>query len=226
MPTVFISGANRGIGFEFARQYRAEGWTVHGTARVPAEAADLAMTGAMVHPLDVADEASIDALAKRLDGAPIDVLIANAGVSGDLSLTPEQVTAREILEVMTVNTFAPLRLAASLEPNLRAGTLRRACAISSLMSSITANDWGTQYVYRASKSALNVVWHTLAQEWRPQGICCVLLRPGYVRTRMTGFDSKGIDVGESVSGMRRVVDGLTLADSGRLIGYDGLDVPW
>ena len=96
--------------------------------------------------------------------------------------------------------------------------------MSSLMSSISSNDWGEQYAYRASKTALNATWRSLADEWRPEGIACVLLRPGLVKTDMTG--ERGMDVRVSVAGMRNVLDMLSLADSGRCIGFDGLDVPW
>jgi NAD(P)-dependent dehydrogenase (short-subunit alcohol dehydrogenase family) len=127
--------------------------------------------------------------------------------------------------VMAVNAFGALALAAALHPNLRAGTRKLAIAISSLMASIAMNDFGTQYVYRASKTALNALWSSLALEWRGDGIACVLLRPGLVRTRMTDFRGD-LDARESVAGMRRVIAGLSLADSGRFIGYDGKDVPW
>jgi NAD(P)-dependent dehydrogenase (short-subunit alcohol dehydrogenase family) len=91
------------------------------------------------------------------------------------------------------------------------------------MGSIAMNDFGTQYVYRASKTALNALWTSLALEWHD--IICVLLRPGLVRTRMTNFKGD-LEPGQSVAGIRRVIAGLSLADSGRLIGYDGKDVPW
>jgi NAD(P)-dependent dehydrogenase (short-subunit alcohol dehydrogenase family) len=110
-------------------------------------------------------------------------------------------------------------------PNIEIGKRKLATAMSSLMSSISRNDWGTQHVYRASKTALNAVWTSLAREWRPRGIACVLIRPGYVRTDMTKFQGD-LDPPESVRGLRSVIAGLSLADTGRLIGYDGADVPW
>jgi NAD(P)-dependent dehydrogenase (short-subunit alcohol dehydrogenase family) len=113
----------------------------------------------------------------------------------------------------------------ALLPNLRRGAAKKAIAISSLMSSIGLNDWGTQYVYRASKTALNALWVSLALEWRADAIACVLVRPGLVRTRMTNFLGD-LTPEESVGGMRQVIAGLTLADSGRLISYDGNDLPW
>lgn len=224
MPRMLISGANRGIGLELARQFIAGGWEVIGTARTPSGATELAALGATVLPLDVTDAASIAALVTALDGTAIDVLIANAGIAINLEAGPAEVGRDEFLTVIRTNTFAPLALARALKGNLLAGDLKICCAMSSLMSSMAANDWGTQYSYRASKTALNAVWTALAREWSPEGITCILLRPGMVATDMT--QGRGIKVQDSVAGMKRVVEGLSLADAGRIIGYDGLDVPW
>ena len=225
MPSVLISGANRGLGLEFARQYAADGWVVHGTARNPVAADALSALGVQVHELDIADEDSIRALAQKLAGEPLDVLIANSGIHRDFELPIESIGRADFLDVFAVNTFGPLRLAAALLPNLERGERKLATAMSSLMSSITRNDWGTQHIYRASKTALNAVWTSLAREWRPRGIACVLIRPGYVRTALTRYQGD-LDPPESVAGLRKVIAGLSLADSGRLIGYDGKELPW
>lgn len=225
MPTILISGANRGIGLELARQFAEAGWDVLGTTRDPARADQLAaLPRTEVMTLEATDPASVEALVAALAGRPIDVLIANAGIAINLAAKPAEVTRADFLTVMKTNTFAPLALASALKSNLLAGERRLALAMSSLMSSITANDWGTQYTYRASKTGLNAVWTALAQEWKPLGITCTLLRPGMVATDMTEF--RGIPVETSVAGMKRVVEGLSLADTGRIIGYDGTDVPW
>lgn len=225
MPTILISGANRGIGLELARQFAGDGWTVLGTARDPAAATELAsFAKTSVLPLEATDPSSIAALVDWLDGQPIDVLIANAGIAINLLAKPRDVTRADFMHVVKTNTFAPLALAAALKPNLLAGERKIAMAMSSLMSSIGANDWGTQYTYRASKTGLNAAWSALALEWKPLGITCTLLRPGMVATDMT--DHKGIAVETSVAGMKKVVEGLTPADAGRIIGYDGTDVPW
>ncbi|WP_353475921.1 SDR family oxidoreductase (plasmid) [Salipiger sp. H15] len=224
MPRLLVSGANRGIGLELARQFAAAGWEVIGTARQPQTAAALAETGARVLPLEADDERSITALKEMLDGTPIDVLIANAGIAINLEAGPAEVTRADFTRTIRTNTWGPLALARALKPNIAASERRTCCAMSSLMSSISANDWGTQYGYRASKAALNAAWVGLADEWRPEGITCLLLRPGMVATDMT--EGRGIPVQESVAGMRQVVEGITAADAGRIIGYDGLDVPW
>lgn len=225
MSTMLISGANRGIGLELARQFAHGGWSVIGTARDVSSATELAaFPNATVLPLDVTDATSIAALAENLAGRPVDVLIANAGIAINLSATPAEVTREDFLKVVRTNTFAPLALAAALKPNLLASERRIALAMSSLMSSIGANDWATQYTYRASKTGLNALWRGLAQEWLPEGILCGLIRPGMVATQMTGY--RGIPVETSVAGLKKVIEAFGPADAGRIIGYDGTDVPW
>lgn len=222
--TILISGATRGIGLELARQFAADGWQVLGTARDPVRAVALRATGAEVLPLEAADPAAIAALAAALAGRPLDVVIANAGVAVNIEAPAAEVTRDDFLATVRTNTIAPFALATALKPNLLASRRRVVAAMSSLMSSVGANDWGTQYAYRASKTALNASWRALAAEWAPEGITCLLLRPGMVATDMTA--GTGIDVRVSVAGMKRVVETLTPADAGRIIGYDGHDVPW
>lgn len=225
MPTILVTGANRGIGLELARQFSEDGWTVLGTARDTSAATELAgLRGTTVLPLEITDATSIAALAQTLEGVAIDVLIANAGIAVNLGATPAEVTKEDFLQLLETNTFAPLALASALKPNMLASERKIVTAMSSLMSSIGANDWGTQYTYRASKTGLNAIWAALAAEWKDEGIICTLLRPGMVATRMTNFN--GIPVETSVAGMKSVVENLTLTDAGRIIGYDGVDVAW
>lgn len=225
MPTILISGANRGIGLELARQFAHDGWIVIGTARDPTAATELAgFPNTRVLPLEATDAASIKALVDALAGEPIDVLIANAGIAINLGAKPVEVTREDFLNLQETNTYAPFALAAALKPNILASERKIAIAMSSLMSSIGANDWGTQYTYRASKTALNALWRALADEWKPESITCTLLRPGMVATQMTNFN--GIPVEVSVAGMKKVVEMLKPEDAGRIIAYDGTDVPW
>lgn len=224
MSTILIAGANRGIGREFVRQFGARGWTVLATARNEAGRAALADSGAEILPLDITCDESIAALAAALNGRPLDAVIANAGISGDQTRAAEALDWAEFSRVMETNAVSPLMLMAALKPNLAAGERRLALGMSSLMSSIASNDWSTQYAYRASKTALNAMWRSLADEWRPDGITCALLRPGFVKTDMTGHQGMAVEV--SVAGMVGVVERLSIADSGRCIGFDGLDVPW
>lgn len=224
MSGILIAGASRGIGREFVRQFLAAGWMVHATARDEAGCRALAEAGAVAHRLEIASDASIAALAEALSGTAFDAVLANAGISGDLTLPPEQIGWEEMLAVFETNSFGALRLVTAFKPHLLRGERRLALGMSSLMSSISANDWGTQYCYRASKTALNALWRSLAEEWRAEAITCALLRPGFVKTDMTNH--QGMEVAGSVAGMLGVVESLRLADSGRVIGYDGLDVPW
>jgi NAD(P)-dependent dehydrogenase (short-subunit alcohol dehydrogenase family) len=225
--TVLISGANRGIGAEFVRQYVKAGWRVIATCRDPAGAFWLTELGPaiLVLPLQADDKDSVASLALALKGVPIDVLIANAGVGGPRGMEPETVDRESWIEVIQVNTIAPLALAGALRANLEKGKGKKLIAISSRLGSMEANLTGGLYVYRSSKAALNAVWRSLAIDWRPSGMVCVVLHPGWVRTDMGG---KGADIGpeESVEGMRQVIDGLTLEDSGRFFEWNGRELPW
>jgi len=224
LSTILIAGANRGIGREFVRQFAEAGWTVLATARDDEGRRRLAADGIEALELDITDDDSIEALAGTLQGVALDAVIANAGISGDVTLASEALTWPEFHRIVDTNTLGAVLLVAALKPNLLAGERRLALGMSSLMSSIGSNNWGTQYGYRASKTALNAMWRSLADEWRPEGITCALLRPGFVKTDMT--DHQGMEVAVSVAGMLGVVDSLTIADTGRCIGFDGLDVPW
>lgn len=226
MPRVLITGANRGLGLEFSRQYAADGWDVIATCRIPPDATELKALGTAVSifALDVADEESIAQFLHAVSDIPIDVIILNAGISAPPQMAAA-VTRDEWVPAIAVNALAPLRLATGLRANLQKGGQKKAVAVSSLAASLSKYDVPGQYSYRASKAALNSLWRSLAIEWRPLGIACILLRPGKVRTRMTGFTGD-LDPEGSVAGMRRVIAGATVADSGRFIGYDGNEVPW
>jgi NAD(P)-dependent dehydrogenase (short-subunit alcohol dehydrogenase family) len=227
MPSVLISGASRGLGLEFARQYAQAGWQVHAACRDPDHAADLKGLGGAVsiHKLEATEKASLDALALELNAVPLDLVIANAGVSGPRGMTPELVDRDSWMETLAVNTVAPLALAGAFKRNLEKGRQKKVVAISSRLGSIGANENGGLYAYRSSKAALNAAWRSLAIDWRGAGLICVVLHPGWVATDMGGA---GADLKPDVSigGMRRVIDGLTLDRSGRFFDYDGTEIPW
>jgi NAD(P)-dependent dehydrogenase (short-subunit alcohol dehydrogenase family) len=227
MPRVLVTGANRGLGLEFARQYAAAGWDVIAACRRLREASELAALGAAVATLelDVADDRSQAAFLRALAGLPIDVAIMNAGIGAGGPRSAAAVT-REVWEpAIVVNTLAPLRLATALKSNVQQGANKKVVGISSLAASMTSYRVEGHYIYRASKAALNQLWRSLAIEWRPLGITCLVLRPGKVRTRMTDF-SGDLSREQSVRGMRHVIASATLSDSGRFLGYDGCEVPW
>jgi NAD(P)-dependent dehydrogenase (short-subunit alcohol dehydrogenase family) len=220
MSTVLITGANRGLGLEFARQYAADGWTVIGTARRADEAGELEALGAEVEALDAADPASIDALARRLNGRPIDLLIANAGVMG-----PARMDADGWAATLWTNSIGPTLLATALKANVAAGGERKLVAITSRMGSIGDNNSGGYVAYRSSKAALNAAWRSLSIDWRGDGITLALFHPGWVRTDMGGAGA-AIDAATSVTGLRRQIAGLTPARSGVFLSWDGEELPW
>ncbi|MGV8855947.1 MAG: SDR family NAD(P)-dependent oxidoreductase [Devosia sp.] len=227
MPTVLITGANRGIGLEFARQYAADGWHVIAVSRTPLAPKDFAQLGYDLTELryDAMDDASAAALATRLKGRPIDVVILNAGVGGDPDVAPEDLTAADWETTMLTNTFAPLHLAALLEPNLRAGEHKVLAAVSSLAASMELYQVPRQFAYRASKAALNQMLRNLSVDWKDWGCICLPLRPGRVKTRMTEF-AGDLTATDSVAGMRQVIARATPAMSGVHYGYDGQIVAW
>jgi NAD(P)-dependent dehydrogenase (short-subunit alcohol dehydrogenase family) len=224
MPTVFITGAGRGIGLEFARQYAAEGWRVIATVRDASKAMDLkdAAPKVELHTLDVTDQKALGALGRKLASGVIDVAIANAGVALARSMTPQAIDEAAWLQTFRVNTIAPLALAGALLEPVKRGGGKRMIAISSRMGSIAENSGGS-YAYRSSKAALNMVWRGLAVEHRD--LIAVVLHPGWVRTDMGGSSAPVIPK-NSVTGMRRVIERLTARDSGKFFDFEGTEIPW
>jgi NAD(P)-dependent dehydrogenase (short-subunit alcohol dehydrogenase family) len=226
--TVLVTGANRGIGLEFARQYHGAGWRVIATARDPEAAKDLKALGAGVRivPLDVTRPESVAALAASLQGEPIDLLINNAGQGVGFRIRPlADLDMDEFERVMQVNALGPVRVTQALLPNLKAGKGKTIVGLSSVLGSITANRQGGFYGYRESKAALDMFLRSLAAELGPDGFICIALNPGWVKTDMGGPDAQ-LAPEESVSGMRKVLEGLKPGDSGKFWSYDGTNIPW
>ena len=226
MPTVLITGANRGIGLEFVRQYAADGWRVHAAARNPDKAKDLAAIPGEVtaHALDVTDGRQVAELAAALADAPIDLLINNAGVAGRGGSDLGRIDYDLWQETMTVNTLAPVRVAEAFAANLERGGRKLLVSMSSRMGSI-AGMGGGALIYGASKAALNAAMKTLAADLRSREITVVVFHPGWVQTDMGGAGAP-VTPTASVSGMRRVIDGLTPKDSGKFLDRDGAEIPW
>lgn len=222
--TVLVTGANRGLGLEFARQLTSAGATVIGTARTPDEATELAATGARVEQLDVADAASVDALASRLTGTPIDVLLNNAGIfpsrGGIESVDPD-----EAARVYAVNTLGPMRVTRALLPNLRQGRRKLVMNMSSGLGSIENNGRGGSMGYRESKAALNMFTRSLHAELGDEGFVCIAMSPGWVRTDMGG-ESATLSPEQSVQGMLSVLGSAGPDESGRYFDYSGDELPW
>ena len=216
MPTVLITGANRGIGLEFARQYASDGWDVIATARRSSPELD-----ALQIPVEALDLSGPDAVAAFTVDKPLDLLIANAGTNHPMN-TNGAGNARDWQAMMMINAIAPYQLAKALLPKMT--DRGKMIAISSGMGSIGDNGGGW-VPYRTSKAALNMAWSCLALEAKSQGIACILLSPGWVKTRMGGAGAE-ISAEESVSGMRALIDRLTLDDTGRFLRRSGSPLPW
>mgnify|MGYP002631105323 CR=1 FL=1 len=226
MPTVFITGASRGLGLEFARQYAAEGWRVLATCRAPAQAPALnAVAGDVtVLALDVADRAAVAGLPALVGEGAIDILINNAGIYGrGQSLGRIDYAGWE--NVLRTNVLGPIGVTEALLPNLMRATRARIALMSSKMGSIADNTSGGTYAYRSSKAALNAAGRSLAHDLADKGIAVIALHPGWVRTDMGGAGGL-IDAPESVAGLRRVIAGAEMSDSGHFYAYDGAEIPW
>ena len=216
MPTILITGANRGIGLEFARQYCHGGWNVIATVREPTD--ELGSLCTQVETLDMLDLEAVAGFGERVDA--LDLLIANAGTYGPRSVTGAE-DAQGWSDTFSVNTIAPFLLAQAVLPQIRTSG-GKLVAISTRMGSIEDNDSGGFIAYRSAKAALNMAWRSLAID---SGVTCAVLHPGWVKTRMGGA-SAPLEADASVAGMRQVIDALTPAQSGGFFGYDGSPIPW
>jgi NAD(P)-dependent dehydrogenase (short-subunit alcohol dehydrogenase family) len=219
MPHVLITGANRGLGLEFARQYKEAGWDVVATARQSSP--ELEALGVRVETLDMRDLDAVERFGDRLDR--LDLLIANAGTYGPREVTSAD-EAREWAETFVTNTIAPFLLAQSVLPLVEASS-GKLIAVSTKMGSIEDNTSGGFIAYRSSKAALNAAWRNLAIEVRNRGVAAAVLHPGWVQTRMGGA-SAPLEPEESVAGMRKVIEGIGPEQSGGFFSYDGTTVPW
>lgn len=234
MPTVLLTGASRGLGLEFARQYLADGWRVIATCRNPDQAGELqALSGPgelLVESLDVTDAAAIDALAGRY-AEPIDLLLNNAGIIGPLPF-PEHIHRQHFgsldydlwLDVFRTNTLGPVRLAEAFVEQVAASEQKKIVSLSSTVGSISERDTPA-FAYATSKTALNKAMTLLASLLRERGIIVALLCPGYVKTRMD-FGTAEIEIPDSVSGMRRLIAGFDIGDSGSFTRYNGERIAW
>lgn len=230
MPTVLITGANRGLGLEFARQYAADGWQVIATCREPAQAHGLQeLRGEVdIENLELANLAAIAALGRRLASREIDVFIANAGVMSAPYLKPEAIDEAAWLADFRINVIAQLACAAAFLPAVARSAQKKMVAMSTGVASIADNLTGGKYAYRSSKAALNAAWRSFAID-HPQ-VVCALLVPGPLRTDMTRYDPQRWptlpDPEHNIAGLRSVIAGLTPAQSGSFLRYDGATVPW
>jgi NAD(P)-dependent dehydrogenase (short-subunit alcohol dehydrogenase family) len=239
MPTVLVTGASRGLGLEFVRQYGADGWRVIAGCRHPQAASGLsglaqASGGRIsVHALDVADHTQIERLSHELAATPIDLLVNNAGIAGHRRGAAQRPTVQrfgqsdydEWLNAFRVNALAPMKMAEAFLRQVAASELKCIATLTSVMGSIGRNTLGGMYAYRSTKAAANAIVRSLALDLARHGIIAVALHPGWVRTDMGGPRAE-LDAGVSVAGLRKVVAGLTREQSGKFLAYDGNELPW
>jgi NAD(P)-dependent dehydrogenase (short-subunit alcohol dehydrogenase family) len=222
-----VTGANRGIGFEFVRQMIARGDDVVAGVRRPDRADSLRALAAerlRILTLDVADPASVVAFARELGDEPVDLLINNAGIVGDRGeLT--SLDAEDLSRTFLVNAVGPVLVTRALLPNLRRGQARKVVHLSSGMGSIGDNTSGGSYGYRMSKAALNMASRNLAHDLKLDGIMSVVLNPGWVQTDMGGPDAT-LPVGESVRRMLGIIDKLTIERTGQFLNHTGEPYEW
>lgn len=219
MPTFLITGGNRGIGLELCKQLSSRGDSVIAACRKSSKA--LEKTGAEIHDnFEVTDDASVDGLARALDGRKIDVLINCAGILTRESL--DDLDLDRIRKQFEVNAIGPLRVSAALLPNLEKGS--KVAIITSRMGSIADNTSGGRYGYRMSKAAVNMAGRSLAWDLKDQGIAVVLLHPGMVATEMTG--RQGIPPEEAARGLIERIDELDMQRTGTFWHQNGEALPW
>ena len=232
MKTVLITGANRGIGLEFSRQYAEDGWQVLACCRHPDTADALNKLAAQypalikIYPLDVADHAQIERLAQTLSNEAIDLLINNAGINPVSDASGfGHTNYTEWMTAFNINTMAPLKMAEAFAQQITRSKQKTIVTLTSLMASIADNSSGGNYLYRSSKAAANMVVKSLAIDLRQQEITAVAFHPGWVKTDMGGPNAM-ISASQSVTGMRQVISSLTPADSGKFFDYEGNVLPW
>jgi NAD(P)-dependent dehydrogenase (short-subunit alcohol dehydrogenase family) len=232
MKTLLITGASRGIGLEFCNQYAADGWRVLACCRDPGKADALNKLAARypelikIHALDVTNHAQLEQLARTLSDATIDLLINDAGVypaadKGGFGHTDYA----EWMIAFNINTMAPLKMVESFVTQIARSKLKLIVTITSQMGSIDDNSSGGSYLYRSSKAGANMVVKSMAVDLKEKGITAVAFNPGWVMTDMGGPNAM-IPVEQSVEDMRKVIAGLTPADTGKFIGNDGVVIPW
>jgi NAD(P)-dependent dehydrogenase (short-subunit alcohol dehydrogenase family) len=224
MPSIFITGANRGLGLAFARHYAAAGWQVIASCRTPTAATALNALAVEVVWLDVTDFAAIEALGQTLAARPLDLLLNNAGsYAGEQPFGRIDVAAWQ--QVLRVNCLAPIMLAQALLPSLLAGSRKQMVFLTSRMGSVSDNSGGGSYLYRSSKAALNAAVKSLSIDLAPQGISALLFHPGWVKTDM-GTSRATVAIEDSIRGMTGLIERARPGQALTFQDYQGRPLPW
>ncbi len=228
---ILITGANRGIGLEFTKQYLSDGFNVIACCRNPNKAEHLQQLQKRfpqtlsIELLDVRDPKNIEILADKLKSTSIDILLNNAGIYGPSQIRFGQLEQEDFISVFTVNCIAPILMAQAFIKQIEMSELKTIVNISSQMASIALNTYGDAYYYRASKTALNAVSKSLALDLTNKKIKVLIIDPGWVKTDMGGAGAEITPV-ESVTKIRQIILNKTLENSGEFISYLGHETPW
>ena len=231
MPTLLITGANRGIGLELSKQFLDSGWQVHSACRNPDNATELnSLTDKhsellTIHALDVAKEEQITHLKEKLTDTPIDILFNNAGVyggeSGDFGSSNKAVW----LDTFNINVISPMKMMEAFVDNVEKSNLKIIASMSSKMGSMADNGSGGAYAYRSSKAALNSVMTSAHHDLKTKGITSIILHPGWVRTDMGGPNGE-LSTEESATQLLAILSNTSIKDSGKFFDIDGSVIPW
>ena len=236
MPTVMVTGANRGIGYEHVAQYAQKKWNVIACARQPEKAIELLQLqdkyGAnfIIEELEVTNHKQVDDLSQKHSNTTIDILINNAGTGGPEGM-PGAMDYQKIdnmdyqiwRDILEVNLLAPFKVATSFHKQISISDKKTLIMMSSDLGSVSQNTFGGLYSYRASKSALNIVAKGMSNEWKD--IIVIALAPGWCRTYLGGAEAE-IDPMDSVEDQQKMFESLTETDSGKFLDRFGNEVPW
>jgi len=230
---VLITGANKGLGLEFAREYAQRGWKVIATCRNPKDAAELDAlvkehSNVVIERLDVTDHKRIDELAQQYRATPIDILLNNAGITAGMKEESfGSMQFDRFTEVLAVNTIAPLKMAEAFVEHVAASRKKTIVNVSSSQGSIAQVNRPMTYFYRSSKAALNMEMKNLALELAPRGVIVGLVGPGMTQTNLTRDVKRPMkSPAEAVKLVIAQIDALTPEKSGVLVNFDGTVIPW
>ena len=236
MTTVLITGANRGLGLEFVRQYQDKNVIIHTCCRKPDAANELNAladtSGGLikVHRMEVSDPSQVSSVADALKGVSIDRLINNAGILGTIIDQPGNSAFGNLdynvwEETMRVNVLSPFRICEAFVEHVAASDEKLMVFLSTHMASITELADGGFYPYRSSKAALNLVIKGLSIDLKDRGVRTLALHPGWVKTDM-GSQAAAVDIPDSIAGMKDVISGFKAPRTGEFINYDNSPIQW
>lgn len=231
MPTLLITGTNRGIGLELCKQYLDMGWQVHAACRNPEQAIKLSVLADMypvlltIHALDVGKAEQINALKTQLADTAIDILFNNAGVYAGESADFGKTNSDIWLDAFNINVISPMKMIEAFADNVALSEKKIVASMSSKMASIADNGSGGSYAYRSTKTALNTVMVNVAHDLKPAAITALILHPGWVRTDMGGPNGE-LSIAESATALRKILTNASIRDSGKFFDIDGSIIPW